>query len=78
VTGSSDGTARIWDLDVGECLGTLEGHTDTVDSVTLSADGRRVMTTSDDDTEVRVWDFESGECLRFLTGHTDTVQSVGG
>jgi WD40 repeat protein len=30
VTGSHDKTIRIWDIESGECIKVLEGHTDTV------------------------------------------------
>ena len=51
-------------------LGPLEGHTDVVTSVSFSADGRRVVSGSRDNT-VRVWDAVSGECvLGPLEGHT--------
>ena len=44
-------------------------------SVSFSADGRRVVSGSDDNT-VRVWDAVSGECvLGPLEGHTDLVTS---
>ena len=54
-------------------LGPLEGHTNWVTSVSISADGRRVVSGSDDNT-VRVWDAVSGECvLGPLEGHTGEV-----
>ena len=51
------------------------GHTDTVRSVSVSADGQRALSGSEDMT-VRVWDVESGRCLRVLEGHTGHVRSV--
>ena len=36
VTGSYDGTARIWDAATGETLRTLKGHGDSVRSVCFS------------------------------------------
>ena len=35
VSGSSDSTSRIWNLESLECLHVLEGHTDAVNSVTI-------------------------------------------
>jgi WD40 repeat protein len=43
--------------------------------VAIHADGRRLVTGSDDKT-VRVWDLDTGACLRTLKGHLDSVRSV--
>ena len=40
VSGSLDGTVRLWDLDSGCCLRTFEGHTSMVTGVALSGNGR--------------------------------------
>jgi WD40 repeat protein len=75
VTGDTYNTVRVWDLDTGECLRTLEGHTNVVKSVALHSDGRRAVTGSWDKT-VRVWDLDTGECLKTFQGHEDCVLSV--
>ena len=62
VSGSDDGTLRVWDLETGETLRTLEGHSDRVNAVVV-VDGRRAVSGSDDGT-LRVWDLETGENLR--------------
>ncbi len=49
----------------------LRGHTQTVDDVVFTPDGRYLITTSDD-TTLRLWDMKSGG-VRVLTGHTDEV-----
>ena len=60
----------------GACLRKMTGHTSGVSSVSFSADGRRVVSGSNDKT-VRVWDAVSGECvLGPLEGHTSWVTSV--
>ena len=46
VSGSDDKTLRVWDLETGQCLRTLEGHRDGVSSVSVSPDGRRAVSGS--------------------------------
>ena len=70
-----DETLRLWDLDTGACLQTLEGHTGVVQSVALTPDGRRALSGSWDKT-LRLWDLDTGACLQTLEGHTDEVDSV--
>ena len=41
ISGSYDKTVRVWDLESGVCLKVLEGHTDFVNSVALTPDGRK-------------------------------------
>jgi hypothetical protein len=57
------------------CLRTLQGHSECVTSVSVTPDGRRAVSGSDDKT-LRVWDLESGQCLRTLAGHSGVVTSV--
>jgi DNA-binding beta-propeller fold protein YncE len=75
VTGSRDGTARVWDVTTGESLRTIEGQKGTVYAVAVSADGARVATGAGDGV-VRVWDVKSGELVAMLEGHTGTVRGV--
>ncbi|MEW6349906.1 MAG: AAA family ATPase [Thermodesulfobacteriota bacterium] len=51
------------------------GHHSWVTSVSVSPDGRRVLSGTYDRT-VRLWDLETGECLRTLRGHGDMVSTV--
>jgi serine/threonine protein kinase len=41
-----DCTVRLWDVETGRCLRTCEGHTQAVNSVCLSADGRYALSGS--------------------------------
>jgi hypothetical protein len=75
VSGSDDGTVKIWDASSGACLKTLKGHRGSVSSVAFSHDGTQVVSGSDDWT-VKIWDAGSGACLKTLKGHSGTVSSV--
>ncbi|KAJ7785064.1 WD40 repeat-like protein [Mycena maculata] len=69
VSGSSDNTIRVWDVESGEALGEpFMGHTESVSS--------HIVSGSDDKT-IRVWDVESGKALgEPFIGHTESVRSV--
>ncbi|KAF5334716.1 hypothetical protein D9758_017351 [Tetrapyrgos nigripes] len=77
VSGSEDGTVRIWDAQTGTAIGEpLRGHQDWVQSVAFSPDGARIVSGSDDRT-VRIWDAQTGTAIgEPLQGHEHSVQSV--
>ena len=72
VTGSSNNTACVWDLESGVALVKLEGHSKWVNAVAVTPDGKKVVTGSFDKT-ARVWDLESGVELVKLEGHSEGV-----
>jgi WD40 repeat protein len=53
----------------------LTGHTHKVWSVSLSADGKRLLTSGDDKT-LRLWDTDTGKQLRVFEGHTAATSGV--
>jgi hypothetical protein len=75
VSGSSDKTLRVWDLENGRTLRWLEGHVGGVNAVAVTPDGRRAVSGSSDKT-LRVWDLESGQPVRTLHGHTSSVYAM--
>ena len=70
-----DNTVRVWQVATGQCIQTLEGHTDWVTSVAFSHDASHIVSGSWDNT-VRVWQVATGQCIQTLEGHTDWVRSV--
>lgn len=65
----------LWDAKEGKEVGRLEGHTDAVVSVSISADGKRALSGSDD-RSLRLWDLEEQKPLQSFTGHAGPVKSV--
>ncbi|CAG7849595.1 SubName: Full=Uncharacterized protein {ECO:0000313/EMBL:CCA76115.1} [Serendipita indica DSM 11827] len=61
VSGSSDKTLRLWDVDTGQPVGEpLRGHQGIVLAVGFSPDGSRIVSGSDDNT-LRLWDVDTGQ-----------------
>ena len=76
VTGSRDGTAKLWETASGKELLTLKGHIGWIMSAEFSPDGRRIVTGSADRT-AKVWEAASGRELLTLAGHQDHIRSAG-
>jgi WD40 repeat protein len=53
----------------------LIGHTDYLDTVSVSGDGKRLLTGSNDKT-LRLWDADTGKQLRVFEGHTGPVRAA--
>ncbi|KAI0262881.1 WD40-repeat-containing domain protein [Gloeopeniophorella convolvens] len=70
ITGSYDRTARVWNLETGEEMRCLKGHTRALRA--LQFDEYKLVTGSMDHT-LRVWNWRTGTCIRTLEGHTEGV-----
>ena len=44
LTASSDKTARLWDVETGQCSQILEGHTDEIFSCAFNYEGNTIIT----------------------------------
>lgn len=80
VSGSSDGTMIVWNMDrpspsFGEPIHRLQGHDGGVASVAFSPDGHTVLSGSDDHTLI-LWRVDTGAMLHQFEGHTGGITSV--
>jgi small GTP-binding protein len=75
VSGSVDGTVRVWRLDTFKCVATLKEHTSNVRAVAVSADGKSAVSGSWDKT-MKVWCLVSMKCMATMRGHTNYIRGV--
>jgi len=75
VTTNWNNSAKIWDMEFGQLLLTLTGHTESVNGVAFSSDGKLVATASDDGT-AKIWDVETGKELFTLSGYDGSVHDI--
>ncbi len=68
-------TLCVWDVATGIKKQEFKGHSDSVNSVAFSPDGKTLASGSYDDT-IRLWDANSGEHIQTLTRHTDDINSI--
>lgn len=77
LSGSWDGTLRLWDLNNGTTSRQFVGHTKDVLSVAFSVDNRQIVSGSRDKT-IKIWN-TLGECKHTIKGqgaHTNWVSCV--
>ena len=65
VSGSGDQTVRMWDIESGQCLQTLLGHSKAIYRVALNPTFTILASCSEDET-IRLWDVETGDCRNVL------------
>lgn len=73
MTGSYDKSICIWNLETGELIRKLTGHTRCVRA--LQFDEAKLVTASMDQT-LKIWNWQTGKCIRTLEGHTGGVLSL--
>lgn len=77
VTGSKDGTARLWTKS-GKMLHTFEGHYGFVTDVAFSKDDSLLFSSSTD-ASLAIWDLKKdkfGSRIRSLTGHSAGINAL--
>ena len=73
--GANDGRVEVYDLQNGQTVMELIGHTQLVNQVIFSPDGNLIATCSNDKT-IRLWDAQTGNLIRTLSGHQNRVNQI--
>jgi len=75
VTVSTDGAVKLFDVNTGEQLASMDEHLDNARTGRFSTDGNRIVTTSDDNTAI-LWNGHTGEKIKTLDAHTAIVNTA--
>jgi WD40 repeat protein len=70
-----EGEIKIWDAKLGKQIRSIKGHTDAIEGLALSKDGKFLASASEDQT-VKIWDLATSKDVQTLKGHTGMVQAV--
>lgn len=77
VTGSSDETVRVYDVERRVEVGSMFQHSGTVNALEFAHDGQReFLLSASDDASICVWRTSDWKCLKKLTGHQAPVHAV--
>jgi WD40 repeat protein len=70
----------VWNLESGQLLRSLEGHTGSIAYLLLHTDGRRLISASRDgfgkDSIIKVWNLKTGQLLHSLGDHRGEVTQL--
>ncbi len=69
-----DKTIRIWNLESGQTIRVMTGHTDWISSIELMSKSKLVSGSLDH--TIKEWNLDNGECVRTVGGHSSPVSSL--
>nr|CAD7432993.1 unnamed protein product [Timema monikensis] len=75
MSGSSDKTVRMWDVNMAKMVRVFVGHKGPVRTIAFSPDGK-FLASAGDDMRVKIWDLVAAKCITEFKGHTGPVCSL--
>lgn len=73
-TGGQDSKLRVWDVENGNLLHTLEGHQDAVSACTWTSDG--ILVSGSSDGMMRAWQVDVRRCYKQFRAHMEHVSQL--
>ncbi|MEH2325338.1 MAG: WD40 repeat domain-containing protein [Nostoc sp.] len=70
-----DKTIKVWDVDSGNIVHTLTGHSDYITSLAISYDGKNLVSASREKT-IKIWDLNTATLKKTLHGHSGWVNCI--
>eukprot|EP00927_Polykrikos_kofoidii_P078800 TRINITY_DN75601_c0_g1_i1.p1 TRINITY_DN75601_c0_g1~~TRINITY_DN75601_c0_g1_i1.p1 ORF type:complete len:594 (+),score=76.52 TRINITY_DN75601_c0_g1_i1:105-1886(+) len=75
VTGSSDKTLKLWDVDRSACMSSMAGHLERICCVAVDWESRRAITGSSDGF-LKLWDLENAVCTETLGERRSSIRCL--
>jgi WD40 repeat protein len=75
LSGSWDGSLRLWDVETECTLQSIRGHSDDATSVVFVGD-ETILASASSDTTIKFWDADSGSLLQQLNDHNDRISGL--
>jgi len=72
VSGSMDGSIRVWDIKTGKLLKIFQGHKKWINTVAISQNGEMIVSASSDKT-IKVWNFKTGKLIKTLQVYSNII-----
>ena len=66
---------KLWNLESGRCLATIDGGSGLISSAAVSSDGRLALT-GGSDACIKLWDLDARRSIKTLKGHAGAVRTV--
>ncbi|MBD2490424.1 WD40 repeat domain-containing protein [Aulosira sp. FACHB-615] len=67
---------KLWDVESGEEIAKLSGHSDKVTCVAFNPKNGRILASCSYDKTIKLWDIDSKRCLGTLTAHRDAIYTL--
>ncbi len=78
-TGSRDSRIKLWELNSGQVICSLRGHSGSVNCLAISPENKILFSGSQDKT-IKVWDLQQRKIIlslgRWLNGHSQAINSL--
>jgi WD40 repeat protein len=75
ISGSQDGTLKIWNLNTGKLVRTITAHDGSINAISTTPDGLQVISGSDDKT-LKIWNLNTGNLEHTIPAHNRSVNAV--